>query len=137
MYQGMITEWLQQEKNNSYEFDNNGDLIAKYLDILWHASHPLYVYQVRDIKQILDSIEANINDDIVMDLHYLGDKDLCLKYDLDPKIISSKYIGVSIDNIKPSLKTELLGMREDFMNQYKEYQKDDKFKNMIIGDKNE
>ena len=47
MHLGYVQEFIDKEMKNKSEFKNNGELISKYLEILWYASHPLYIYQLR------------------------------------------------------------------------------------------
>lgn len=99
-------------------------LIIEYLHLLKRGNEPLYSYEVKSVKEDLDKIEPKIKQKVINDLLYLNDKDLCLKYDLEPKVISSKYLNVKLEDIKPSLKLlNINKMKNNFMKQYNEYEK--------------
>lgn len=100
------------------------EIIIEYLHILKRANEPLYAHQVKNIKKDLDEIEPQITEDILDDLLSLGDKDLCIKYNLEPRVISSKYLNVELEDIKPSLKRlDINRMKNNFLRQYNEYEK--------------
>lgn len=120
MYMGLIEDWIKKQEKESYVFDNNKDLITKYIEVLRHGSEPLYSFQTRSIKTYLDMIESQLSDKIINDLRDLSDKDLIIKYDLEPKTVSHKYVSVEIKDIKPSLKRlDIDIMRDGFVKQYK------------------
>lgn len=119
MYMGLVGDWIKQQERESYSFDNDKDLITKYIEVLRIASEPLYSFQVRSIKIYLDMVESQLSDKIISDLRDLGDKDLIIKYDLKPKTVSHKYVSVNVDDIKPSLKRlDIDIMKDGFVKQY-------------------
>lgn len=135
MYMGHVQNFINQERNMKYNdligkyefgeekeyvFENNGELIEKYLEILWYATNPLYPYQFGPMAKIMRKIDKKISDDIKKDLKLLSDKDLIIKYDLTPHKISMKYYNVNIEDIKDSAKTNLLYKEDLFWNSYKE-----------------
>lgn len=118
MYLGYVQEFIDKEMKNKNEFKNNGELISKYLEILWYASHPLYIYQFKQMAKIVLEIEELISDTIFDDLKNLSDRDLILKYELPAHKISMRYHNVKVENIKKSAKTDLLYKRNIFWNGY-------------------
>ena len=118
MHLGYVQEFIDKEMKNKSEFKNNGELISKYLEILWYASHPLYIYQFKQMAKIVLEIEELISDTIFDDLKNLSDRDLILKYGLPAHKISMRYHNVKIENIKESSKTDLLYKRDIFWNGY-------------------
>lgn len=118
MYLGYVQEFIDKEIKNKNEFNNNAELISKYLEILWYASHPLYIYQFKQMAKIVLEIEELISDTIFDDLENLSDRDLILKYELPAHKISMRYRNVKIENIKKSAKTDLLYKRDIFWNEY-------------------
>lgn len=121
MYLGHIQSWMNDEIKNIYDNLETKDLIAKYLEILDYANQPLYPFQIKQMKQILENIEKYVKKDIRKDLEDLSDKDLIIKYDLAPKTISIKYRGMPIEDINKTNKTEHIYKKENFMNQYNLY----------------
>lgn len=100
------------------------EMIIEYLHVLKRGNEPLYAHQVKSIKEVLDKIEPQITEDVLDDLLYLGDRDLCIKYNLEPKVISSKYLNIELEDIKPSLKRlDINRMKNNFLKQYNEYEK--------------
>lgn len=119
MYMGLVGDWIKQQEKESYNFNNDKDLITKYIEVLRHASEPLYSFQAKSIKTYLDIVESQLSDKIINDLRDLNDKDLIIKYDLEPKTVSHKYVSVDVDDIKPSLKRlDIDIMRDGFIKQY-------------------
>lgn len=118
MYLGYVQEFIDKEMKSKNEFKNNAELISKYLEILWYASHPLYIYQFKQMAKIVLEIEELISDTIFDDLENLSDKDLILKYELPAHKISMRYHNVKVENIKKSAKTDLLYKRDIFWNGY-------------------
>lgn len=103
---------------------DNKELIKKYIEILKKGNEPLYPHEVKNIKKELEDIELILDEKIVNDLIFLNDKDLCIKYDLDPRVLSSKYLNVEIEDIKSSLKRlDIVKMRNNFKVQYDEFDK--------------
>lgn len=103
---------------------DNKELIKKYIEILKKGNEPLYPHEAKNIKKELEDIELILNEKIVNDLIFLNDKDLCIKYDLDPRVLSSKYLNVEIEDIKSSLKRlDIVKMRNNFKVQYDEFDK--------------
>ena len=121
MYLGHIQSWMDDEIKNVYDGLETKDLIAKYLEILDYVNQPLYPFQIKQMKQILENIEKYIKKGVREDLEDLSDKDLIIKYDLEPKIISIRYHGMPIDDIRKSNKTEHIYKKENFMKQYNSY----------------
>lgn len=100
------------------------EIIIEYLHLLKRGNEPLYAHQVKSIKEDLDKIEPQITEDVLDDLLSLGDKDLCIKYNLEPRVISSKYLNIELKDIKPSLKRlDIKKMKNNFLRQYNEYEK--------------
>lgn len=118
MYLGYIQEFIDKEIKSKNEFENDAELISKYLEILWYANHPLYTFQFKEMSQIVLKIENIISNEIFDDLKNLSDKDLILKYELPPHKISMKYYNIDIENIKKSAKTDLLYQRDVFWKAY-------------------
>lgn len=118
MYLGYVQEFIDKEMKNKNEFENDAELISKYLEILWHASRPLYTYQFEKMANIVLEIEELISDTIFDDLENLSDRDLILKYELPAHKISMRYHNVKVENIKKSAKTDLLYKRDIFWNGY-------------------
>lgn len=118
MYLGYVQEFIDKEMKNKNEFNNDTELISKYLEILWYASHPLYIYQFKQMAKIVLEIEELISDTIFDDLKNLSDRDLILKYELPAHKISMRYHNVKVENIKKSAKTDLLYKRNIFWNGY-------------------
>ena len=68
--------------------------------------------------------KIHITNKIFDDLRSLGDKDLIIKYDLEPKTVSSKYCSYDVEDIKPSLKRlDIDNMRNGLISQYEMYDK--------------
>ena len=100
------------------------EMIIEYLHLLKRGNEPLYAHQVKSIKEDLDKIEPQITEDILNDLLFLGDKDLCVKYNLEPRVISSRYLNIELEDIKPSLKRlDINKMKNNFLRQYDEYER--------------
>lgn len=118
MYLGHIQEFIDKEMKNKNEFNNDAELISKYLEILWYANHPLYIYQFKQMAKIVSEIEELIPDTIFDDLKNLSDVDLILKYELPAHKISMRYRNIETENIKKSAKTDLLYKRDVFWNRY-------------------
>lgn len=121
MYLGHVQEWMNEEVKNTYDNLSTQDLIAKYLEVLNYVNQPLYAFQVSKMKTILENIEKYISDSIYNDLVDLRDKDLIMKYNLEPKIISMRYHGMNVEDIRASNKTEHIYKKENFINQYNSY----------------
>lgn len=121
MYLGHIQEWMNEEVKHEYNNLSTQDLIAKYLEILDYANQPLYPFQISKMKIILENIEEHISNNIYDDLISLRDKDLIIKYNLEPKIIAMRYHGMNVDDIRASNKTEHIYKKENFVNQYNSY----------------
>lgn len=135
MYLGHVQDFINQEKNMRYNdllgkyefgeekeyiFENDAELVSKYLEILWYATNPLYPYQFKPMAQIMRKIEAKVSDDIIEDLKLLSDKDLIIKYNLPPYKISTRYYNIdNIEDIRESNKTDLLYKKDLFWNNYK------------------
>ena len=122
MYLGYIQEFIDNEIENNNEFENNAELISKYLEILWYANHPLYPFQFKQMAKIVSKIEELISDTIFDDLKNLSDRDLILKYELPAHKISMRYHNIEIENIKKSAKTDLLYKRDVFWTEYKKWE---------------
>jgi len=135
MYMGHIQNFIDKEKNteyddllgkyeskkeNEYIFENNKELIEKYIEILWYATNPLYSFQFEPMANIMRKIEEKISNKIIDDLELLSDKDLIKKYNISPHKISIKYLNIDIGNIKDSAKTDILYKRDIFWNSYEE-----------------
>lgn len=118
MYLGYVQEFINKEMKSKDKFENDAELISKYLEILWYANHPLYTYQFKQMAKIVLKIEELISDTIFNDLKDLSDKDLILKYELPAHKISMKYHNIDVENIKESAKTDLLYKRDVFWNRY-------------------
>ena len=118
MYLGYVQEFIDKEMKNKNEFKNDTELISKYLEILWHASHPLYIYQLKQMAKIVLEIEKLISDTIFDDLENLSDRDLILKYELPAHKISMRYHNVKTEDIKKTAKTDLSYKRDIFWNEY-------------------
>ena len=118
MYLGYVQEFIDKEMKNKNEFKDDAELISKYLEIVWHASRPLYTYQFEEMANIVLEIEELISDTIFDDLENLSDRDLILKYELPAHKISMKYHNIKVENIKKSAKTDLLYKRDMFWNGY-------------------
>lgn len=112
----VVAKWLNEQDNIS--FSTESKLITKYIEILWFANQPLYPHQLKKVKKILCEIEPHINKDVFKDLCDMRDKDLIIKYKLEPKTISTRYINTNVDDIKESRKTQLLYKRDNFWKQY-------------------
>lgn len=135
MYMGHVQDFINKESNmryndligkyefgedKEYTFENDTELIEKYLEILWYANNPLYPFQFKHMAKIMKKIEEKVSDNILEDLELLSDKDLIIKYNLTPHKISMKYYNVDIENIKESEKTNLLYKKDVFWKNYKE-----------------
>ena len=60
VYLGHIQSWMDDEIKNVYDGLETKDLIAKYLEILDYVNQPLYPFQIKQMKQILENIEKYI-----------------------------------------------------------------------------
>ena len=126
MYIGIVGEWINnnERKYLNYHCVDNKELITNYLELLKFCAEPLYPHECSKLKNMLDSIEPHISDKIFDDLRSLGDKDLIIKYDLEPKTVSSKYCSYEVKDIKPSLKRlDIDNMRNGLVCQYEMYDK--------------
>ena len=96
--------------------------IVEYLYVLKKGNNPLYAWEAQFVKDLLEAAEDKLDDDVIDDLRYLSDKDLIIKYDLEPKTVSTKYCSIDIEDIKPSLKyLDIENMKDNFYEQYKRF----------------
>lgn len=123
---GITGEWIKrnEEKYLNYYKNSNKELITDYIELLTYCKEPLYPYECTKLKNMLNNIETYITKKIYDDLIGLGDKDLIVKYDLEPKTVSSKYCSYDVKDIKPSLKKlDIDNMRNGLISQYEIYEK--------------
>ena len=122
---GITGEWIQknEEKYLNYDKNSNRELIIDYIELLTYCKEPLYPHECVKLKNMLNNIETHITKRIYDDLISLGDRDLIVKYDLEPKTVSSKYCSYDVKDIKPSLKRlDIDNMRNGLINQYEIYE---------------
>ena len=122
---GITGEWIKknEQKYLNYHKDSNRELIIDYIELLKYCKEPLYPHECAKLKNMLNNIETYITKRIYDDLINLGDRDLIIKYDLEPKTVSSKYCSYDVKDIKPSLKKlDIDNMRNCLTNQYETYE---------------
>ena len=83
------------------------EILISYLTILRKGCKPLYEYQKPQIKMELEYWKKQMEKvNGFKTLNDLSDKDLIVKFHIRPSLINMKYIGVEIDKMQQSLKTD-------------------------------
>ncbi|MBP5423036.1 MAG: hypothetical protein J6Y78_11400 [Paludibacteraceae bacterium] len=97
----------------------------------------LYLYEMYDVFDKLKELESKLSIREINDIKFLSDYDLCSKYNLEPKDITSKYVGYVLDKddevveekkgsitfvtrrkvLGKNMKTDIIGIRNDIINE--------------------
>lgn len=101
MYNGSMNDFLKEKKMLNYDAMSSKEIITNYLEVLRCALDPLYPVEARDMINIIECIEKHVTKKMLKDLVELSDKDLILEYNLKPQTVSSKYVSVDVETIKP------------------------------------
>ena len=102
MYVSNICKFLHKKRLLIYDIMSEAEILTHYLEILRYSSEPLYTFEAKDMVKTIKHIEKYVTDEMISDLNDLSDKDLIIKYNLKPKDVSTKYISVDVEDIKPT-----------------------------------
>ena len=102
MYVSNICKFLHKKRLLIYDIMSEAEILTHYLEILRYSSEPLYTFEAKDMVKTIKHIEKYVTDEMIGDLNDLSDKDLIIKYNLKPKDVSTKYISVDVEDIKPT-----------------------------------
>ena len=102
MYVSNTCKFLHKKRLLIYDIMSEGEILTHYLEILRYSSKPLYAFEAKDMVETIKYIEKYVTDEMISDLNNLSDKDLIIKYNLKPQTVSTKYISIDVENIKPT-----------------------------------
>ena len=102
MYVSNTCKFLYKKRLLIYDIMSEGEILTHYLEILRYSSKPLYAFEAKDMVETIKYIEKYVTDEMISDLNNLSDKDLIIKYNLKPQTVSTKYISIDVENIKPT-----------------------------------
>lgn len=101
MYVSPINKFLYKKRLLIYDVMCSSEIMTHYLEVLRYASEPLYTFEAKDMIKTIEHIEKYVTEEMMKDLNDLSDKDLIMKYNLKPQTVSTRYVSVDIENIKP------------------------------------
>ena len=81
---------------------SESEILTHYLEILRYSSEPLYAFEAKDMIKTIEHIEKYVTEEMMKDLNDLSDKDLIMEYNLKPQTVSTRYVSVDVENIKPT-----------------------------------
>ena len=102
MYVSDICKFLHKKRLLIYDIMNSSEIMTHYLEVLRYASDPLYPVEARDMMETIKHIEQYVTEKMKQDLNDLSDKDLIMEYNLKPQTVSTRYVSVDVENIKPT-----------------------------------
>lgn len=102
MYVSDICKFLHKKRLLIYDVMCNSEIMTHYLEVLRYASDPLYPFEARDMIKTIEHIEKYVTKEMMKDLDDLSDKDLIMEYNLKPQTVSTRYVSVDVENIKPT-----------------------------------
>lgn len=102
MYVSDICKFLHKKRLLIYDVMCNSEIMTHYLEVLRYASDPLYPFEARDMIKTIEHIEKYVTKEMMKDLDDLSDRDLILEYNLKPQTVSTRYVSVDVENIKPT-----------------------------------
>lgn len=102
MYVSPINKFLYKKRLLIYDVMCSSEIMTHYLEVLRYASNPLYSFEARDMIKTIEHIEKYVTEEMMKDLNDLSDKDLIMKYNLKPQTVSTRYVSVDVENIKPT-----------------------------------
>lgn len=83
------------------------EILIAYLLTLRKGCEPLYEYQKPQVKMELEYWKKKMNDVKGFEtLNDLSDKDLIVRFKIKPSIVNLKYIGINLEKMQESLKTD-------------------------------
>ena len=102
MYVSPISKFLYRKRLLIYDIMCSSEIMTHYLEVLRYASDPLYPIEARDMIKTIEHIEKYVTEEMMKDLNDLSDKDLIVEYNLKPQTVSTRYVSVDVENIKPT-----------------------------------
>lgn len=102
MYVSPIGKFLYRKRLLIYDIMCSSEIITHYLEVLRYASDPLYPLEAKDMIKTIEHIEKYVTEKMMNDLNSLSDKDLIMEYNLKPQTVSTRYVGVDVESIKPT-----------------------------------
>ena len=102
MYVSRICKFLHKKRLLIYDIMSESEILTHYLEILRYASDPLYPFEAKDMIKTIEHIEKYVTEEMMKDLNELSDKDLIIEYNLKPQTVSTRYVSVDVENIKPT-----------------------------------
>ena len=102
MYVSPISKFLYRKRLLIYDIMCSSEIMTHYLEVLRYASDPLYPFEARDMIKTIEHIEKYVTEEMMKDLNDLSDKDLIMEYNLKPQTVSTRYVSVDVENIKPT-----------------------------------
>lgn len=102
MYVSPIGKFLYRKRLLIYDIMCSSEIITHYLEVLRYASDPLYPFEAKDMIKTIEHIEKYVTKEMMKDLNSLSDKDLIMEYNLKPQTVSTRYVGVDVESIKPT-----------------------------------
>lgn len=102
MYVSPIGKFLYRKRLLIYDIMCSSEIMTHYLEVLRYASDPLYPLEAKDMIKTIEHIEKYVTEKMMNDLNSLSDKDLIMEYNLKPQTVSTRYVGVDVESIKPT-----------------------------------
>lgn len=102
MYVSPIGKFLYRKRLLIYDIMCSSEIITHYLEVLRYASDPLYPLEAKDMIKTIEHIEKYVTEKMMNDLNSLSDKDLIMEYNLKPQTVSTRYVDVDVESIKPT-----------------------------------
>lgn len=102
MYVSRICKFLHKKRLLIYDIMSESEILTHYLEILRYASDPLYPFEAKDMIKTIEHIEKYVTEEMMKDLNELSDKDLIMEYNLKPQTVSTRYVSVDVESIKPT-----------------------------------
>lgn len=97
-----ISKFLYRKRLLIYNIMCSSEIMTHYLEVLRYASDPLYPLEAKDMIKTIEHIEKYVTEEMMKDLNSLSDKDLIMEYNLKPQTVSTRYVGVDVESIKPT-----------------------------------
>lgn len=95
-------KFLYRKRLLIYNTMCSSEIMTHYLEVLRYASDPLYPLEAKDMIKTIEHIEKYVTEKMMKDLNSLSDKDLIVEYNLKPQTVSTRYVGVDVESIKPT-----------------------------------